>query len=106
MSSTNLNMRIDVETKEKLTEVLQDYGLTVPQAFKLFANQIIKTRQIPISFDWSQPSQEHNYPQGHNYQLSPTGEAMLRESMLAFENGDYTTHSGEEALQLMREMAQ
>lgn len=30
-----------------------EYGLTVPQAFKLFANQVIKTGVIPLSFDWA-----------------------------------------------------
>ncbi len=51
--SSNFNMRMDSHTKEQLNQVLSEYGLTVPQAFKLFANQVIKTKQVPLSFDWA-----------------------------------------------------
>ncbi len=51
--SANFNMRMDSHTKEQLSHVLANYGLTVPQAFKLFANQVIKTKQVPLSFDWA-----------------------------------------------------
>lgn len=59
MTATNFNMRIDSETKEQFIAVLADYGLTMPQAIKLFANQVIKTKQVPLSFDWAtdQPNQ-------------------------------------------------
>lgn len=59
MTATNFNMRIDSETKEQFTAVLADYGLTMPQAIKLFANQVIQTKQVPLSFDWAsdQPNQ-------------------------------------------------
>ncbi len=53
MTATNFNMRIDSHTKEQFTAVLADYGLTMPQAIKLFANQVIKTKQVPLSFDWA-----------------------------------------------------
>ena len=33
--------------------ILEDYGLTMPQAFKLFLNQIVKTKAIPLSFDYA-----------------------------------------------------
>ncbi len=48
----NFNMSFDPTLKEQFTEVLSDYGLTVPQAFKLFANQVVKTQTIPLSFNW------------------------------------------------------
>ncbi|WP_369529894.1 type II toxin-antitoxin system RelB/DinJ family antitoxin, partial [Acinetobacter lwoffii] len=43
MSAVNFNMRLEAELKEKVTPILEDYGLTMPQAFKLFLNQIVKT---------------------------------------------------------------
>ncbi len=58
MATTNFNMRIDSDTKHQLDEVLSEYGLTTPQVFKLLANQIIRTRKVPLSFDWAEPNLE------------------------------------------------
>lgn len=52
MSSGNFNMSFDPATRQEFANVLADYGLTVPQAFKLFANQVIRTGVVPLSFDW------------------------------------------------------
>ena len=49
MSAVNFNMRLEAELKEQVTPILEDYGLTMPQAFKLFLNQIVKTKAIPLS---------------------------------------------------------
>ena len=54
MPKVNFKMRVDAELKDKVTPILEDYGLTMPQAFKLFLNQIVKTRAIPLSFDYAQ----------------------------------------------------
>ena len=35
MSAVNFNMRLEAELKEQVTPILEDYGLTMPQAFKL-----------------------------------------------------------------------
>lgn len=45
-------MSFDPVVKQQFAEVLAEYGLTIPQAFKLFANQVIKTKSVPLSFDW------------------------------------------------------
>lgn len=50
--SNNFNMSFDSDTRQAFADVLAEYGLTVPQAFKLFANQVIKTGVVPLSFDW------------------------------------------------------
>lgn len=50
--SNNFNMSFDATTRQQFADILADYGLTVPQAFKLFANQVIKTGVVPLSFDW------------------------------------------------------
>lgn len=50
--SGNFNMSFDPKVKQEFADILSDYGLTVPQAFKLFANQVIKTKTVPLSFDW------------------------------------------------------
>ncbi|TNG95055.1 type II toxin-antitoxin system RelB/DinJ family antitoxin [Testudinibacter sp. TR-2022] len=50
--SANFNMNFDPTVKRQFAEIVAGYGLTVPQAFKLFANQVIKTKVVPLSFDW------------------------------------------------------
>lgn len=50
--NNNFNMSFDPVVKQQFAEVLAEYGLTIPQAFKLFANQVIKTKSVPLSFDW------------------------------------------------------
>ncbi len=49
---SNFNMSFDPTLRQQFAEVVADYGLTVPQAFKLFANQVVKTQTIPLSFNW------------------------------------------------------
>ncbi|STZ04014.1 type II toxin-antitoxin system RelB/DinJ family antitoxin [Moraxella equi] len=36
--SGNFNMSFDPKVRQEFADVLSGYGLTVPQAFKLFAN--------------------------------------------------------------------
>ena len=50
--SGNFNMSFDPKVRQEFADVLSGYGLTVPQAFKLFANQVSKTKTVPLSFDW------------------------------------------------------
>ncbi|ASY41450.1 type II toxin-antitoxin system RelB/DinJ family antitoxin [Taylorella equigenitalis] len=45
-------MSFDSEAREALAQVLKEYGLTVAQAFKLFANQVVRTRVVPLDFNW------------------------------------------------------
>lgn len=57
--SSNFNMNFDPVIKQKFSNVVTEYGLTVPQAFKLFANQVIKTGVLPLSFNWAnKPNRE------------------------------------------------
>ena len=94
MSAVNFNMRLEAELKEKVTPILEDYGLTMPQAFKLFLNQIVKTKTIPLSFDYARETA-----------LTPKA-AKLLQSLKEIENGEYTEYETvEEAIQAMWEEA-
>ena len=72
----NFNMRLEAELKEQVTPILEDYGLTMPQAFKLFLNQIVKTKAIPLSFDYAREPD-----------LTPKAAAKLLQSLKEIENG-------------------
>lgn len=60
MATSQFNMSFDAKTREQLSKVLQTYGLTVPQAFKLFANQVIRTGKVPLTFDWAESEIKDN----------------------------------------------
>ena len=52
MTTTNYNIRLDQELKERAFSVLESYGLTPSQAIKLFLNQVAETNTVPLSFDY------------------------------------------------------
>lgn len=53
MKTTNFNMRLDKELRDKAFPVFERYGLSASQAFRLFLNQVAETNQIPLSFDYA-----------------------------------------------------
>lgn len=52
MTTTNYNIRLDQELKDKAFTVFESYGLTPSQAIKLFLNQVAETNSVPLSFDY------------------------------------------------------
>lgn len=56
--TTNYNLRIDTELKERAFLVFEKYGLTASQAMKLFLTQVANTNAIPLSFDYAKNSLE------------------------------------------------
>lgn len=84
--SNNFNMSFDPATRQAFGELVADYGLTIPQAFKLFANQSIKTGALALSFDWRADQQATDRT------LTPNAQARLRQSQKELLQGDYSTH--------------
>ena len=52
MSTTNYNVRLDQDLKDRAFSVIESYGLTPSQAIRLFLNQIANTNTVPLSFDY------------------------------------------------------
>ena len=54
------SIRIDDELKEKAFPIIEKYGLTPPQAIKLFLKQIAETYSLPLSFNYqaAEPNKE------------------------------------------------
>lgn len=99
MASTNFNMRLDSDFKNELSQVLANYGLTIPQAFKLFGNQVIKTRKVPLTFDWENTQSE-------TLELSDKAKDRLRQTEKELVNGEYSVYStAEDALIAMQQLA-
>lgn len=56
--SNNFNMSFDPIIRRQFAELTANYGLTVPQAFRLFANQAVQTGVLLLSFDWQRKNSE------------------------------------------------
>ena len=52
MATTNYNIRLDDNLRERAFAVFESYGLSPSQAIKLFLNQVADTRTVPLSFDY------------------------------------------------------
>ena len=52
MTTTNYNIRLDQDLKDRSFSVLESYGLTPSQAIKLFLTQVAQTNQVPLSFEY------------------------------------------------------
>lgn len=101
MSAISYNMRIDKQLRDEAFSVLDSYGLTPSQAFKLFLKQIATTKKIPLSFDY-QPFESQE-----NYTLSANGEKLLNQTIEEFNNGEYETfESGEAFMEMVAGMKQ
>lgn len=94
MTAISYNILIEENLRDESFAVLDNYGLTPAQAFKLFLKQIANTKRVPLSFDYE------NAPKTEDYTLSPTGEARLRQSVQEMENGEFTESSLAELLEL------
>ena len=56
--SNNFNMSFDPIIRRQFAELAANYGPTVPQAFRLFADQAVETGVLPLSFDWQRKNFE------------------------------------------------
>ena len=48
MNTHTINVRIDKQTKERAQKIVEDMGLDLSSAIKLFLNKVIKTKTIPF----------------------------------------------------------
>lgn len=76
--TTNFNLRLDENLKAQSFSVVESFGMTPSQFMRLVLKQVADTGSLPLSFE------------KRDYNLSPNGERLLRESIADFENGNYT----------------
>ncbi|MCF0247415.1 MAG: type II toxin-antitoxin system RelB/DinJ family antitoxin [Synergistes sp.] len=51
MASVNVNFRLDEEVKSKMEEVCSELGLSISEAFTLFAKKVAEERRIPFDLN-------------------------------------------------------
>lgn len=56
MASVNFNMRLDEDLRNRAFPVIESFGLSPAQAFKLFLTQVAATNSLPLSFDYKEKS--------------------------------------------------
>jgi DNA-damage-inducible protein J len=49
MQTTNIQIRVKTGVKNQAMEILETYDLTMSEAFRLFLNEIIRTKSIPVN---------------------------------------------------------
>ena len=54
MATTNFNLRLEQDLRDRAFPVFEHYGLSASQAFKLFLTQVAETNKIPLSFDYAE----------------------------------------------------
>ena len=59
MATTNYNLRIEQELRDRAFAVFERYGLAPSQAIKLFLNQVADTQSIPLTFNHHAGREEH-----------------------------------------------
>lgn len=95
MASNNFNMKLDPVMKAQFAEVVAGYGLTIPQAFKLFANQAIHTGVLPLSFDYRR----------QELVIGAETEAMLKQGTADYKAGKLQRFSADDAMDAIAELA-
>ncbi|UWD34957.1 type II toxin-antitoxin system RelB/DinJ family antitoxin [Mycoplasma cottewii] len=56
MKTTNLNIRIDKETKEKAEAIFHELGITTSSAINMFLKATIRKNTLPFSIELDTPN--------------------------------------------------
>ena len=67
MATTNYNIRLDDNLRERAFAVFESYGLSPSQAIKLFLNQVADTRTVPLSFDYKAAENHKEFKTAKRY---------------------------------------
>lgn len=87
------NFRLEEELKNKAFSVIESFGLTPAQAFRLFLQQTAETNSIPLSFDYK------------NHNPNATTSEAIRQGRLDYENGKLEAYDIDEIKQLLLNIA-
>ena len=83
MSMSTINIRIDEDLKNKSEMVLEDMGLNMTTAFKIFLKEVVRSHSIPFKIK-------------SDLFYSESNQKALNESIKQFENGKIVIKSLEE----------
>lgn len=81
MTTTNYNIRLDQDLRERAFSVFESYGLTPSQAIKLFLNQVAETNAVPLAFDYQSKSSISTIKAMAELEIGQYTESSLKELM-------------------------
>lgn len=84
MAQAMINFRMDVEEKHSLEEICDQLGLTVTNAFKMFAKKVIRERRIPFDVALEDSKNDPFW--------SDENQARLKKSIKEIEEGKFSQH--------------
>ena len=79
---TSITVRMDESVKDQATAVVEELGLDLPTAIRMFAKQIATTRSIPLSLSLVDTDPFY----------SQVNQEVLRESVRTADEGKLTAH--------------
>jgi len=59
MATTNLSIRMDMETKKQAEQLFGNLGMSISTAFNIFVKQSLRVRGIPFNISESIPDSEN-----------------------------------------------
>ncbi len=68
---TQIQVRIDTKTKNAVRDILEDMGLDMSTAIKMFCKQIERTKSVPLELNACP----------HSHVMSPKNERILRAAL-------------------------
>lgn len=58
MATTNLSIRMDVETKQQAEQLFENLGMSISTAFNIFVKQALRVRGIPFNVSENLPDSD------------------------------------------------
>lgn len=55
---TSITVRVDEPTKQKLSNIVNDFGLDVSSITRAFYKQIIREQRIPLNLSYEEPNED------------------------------------------------
>lgn len=83
MSTTTINIRIDEDLKNQSEMILEDMGLNMTTAFKIFLKEVIRSNSIPFKIKADPFYSESN-------------QRVLKQSIKQFDNGEVVVKTMDE----------
>lgn len=76
MATTNFNIRLDENLKLQANTIVEQYGLTLTQVFKMLLTQIVKTEEIPLSLSYASKKNQLTYDEPNATTLRAIHDAL------------------------------
>ncbi|MBQ9080730.1 MAG: type II toxin-antitoxin system RelB/DinJ family antitoxin [Clostridia bacterium] len=78
MAQTNVNIRMDEETKKAFDKFCDEIGLSVSAAFNIFAKTVVREQRIPFALSVETPNAETVAAMNEYYEMKAHPEKYKR----------------------------